>query len=306
MRSLFQIFRSKSPESDFIWALGIFVWMVCIGEWEKFVVYTRFVFYKNVAVCKRFFFLKFRNFSVIPTMFSTRWEAPVNLLLLSIAHLHVISPCIINSIVRSIRSMSQRSKFYRTVVSKCLYTMRNLCCMFYSLYREYELKILRISVKLAYLGIYLTEKHVRQWLTWLRVLLRFSDGNFKNFFISIFIDIVFFIYTRRKNAKSEANIVFLVYALEGLTNKILFWKIFAVFSVLDKTLKRPGHIFENASNISRISSGFLHNFAMKLFEVSIILCKFFQKSPWKFHKISIKMIFKSLYKLFPIFFHNFY
>ncbi len=44
-------------------------------------------------------------------------------------------------------------------VSKFLYTMRNQCGMFYSLYREYELKILRVSVKLAYLGIYFTEKH---------------------------------------------------------------------------------------------------------------------------------------------------
>ncbi len=37
--------------------------------------------------------------------------------------------------------------------------MRNQCRTFYSLYWEYELKILRVSVKLYYLGIYFTEKH---------------------------------------------------------------------------------------------------------------------------------------------------
>ncbi len=43
--------------------------------------------------------------------------------------------------------------------------MRGQCGMFYSLYWEYELKILRISVKLDYLGIYFTEKHARRRLT---------------------------------------------------------------------------------------------------------------------------------------------
>ncbi len=66
------------------------------------------------------------------------------------------------SIVKSMRSISHKSKFYRREVSKFLYTMRNQCGMFYSLYWVYELKILRISVKLAYLGIYYTEKHARR------------------------------------------------------------------------------------------------------------------------------------------------
>ncbi len=39
--------------------------------------------------------------------------------------------------------------------------MRNQCDKFYSLHREYEFKILRVSVKLAYLGIYFTKKHAR-------------------------------------------------------------------------------------------------------------------------------------------------
>ncbi len=76
------------------------------------------------------------------------------------------------SIVKSIRSISQKSKFYWREVSKFLYTMRNKCGMFCSLYWEYELKILCLSVKLAYLGIYFTEKHARLWVTWLTVLLR--------------------------------------------------------------------------------------------------------------------------------------
>ncbi len=41
-----------------------------------------------------------------------------------------------------------------------------------------------------------------------------SDGNIENFFVSIFIDIVFFIFTRCKNAKSEANIVFMEYVVK--------------------------------------------------------------------------------------------
>ncbi len=50
--------------------------------------------------------------------------------------------------------------------------MRNQCGMFYSLYWKYELKILRISVKLAYQGIYFTKTQARQRFTWLTVLLR--------------------------------------------------------------------------------------------------------------------------------------
>ncbi len=46
-----------------------------------------------------------------------------------------------------------------------------------SLYREYELKILRISVELAYLGIYFTEKHAKRRLTWLTVLMRFQHSS---------------------------------------------------------------------------------------------------------------------------------
>ncbi len=37
--------------------------------------------------------------------------------------------------------------------------MPNQCGVFYSLYRDYELKILRVNVKLAYLGIYFIGKH---------------------------------------------------------------------------------------------------------------------------------------------------
>ncbi len=39
--------------------------------------------------------------------------------------------------------------------------MRNQCGIFYSLYQENELKILRVTVNLAYLGFYFTEKHAR-------------------------------------------------------------------------------------------------------------------------------------------------
>ncbi len=62
-------------------------------------------------------------------------------------------------------SISQKSKFYRRAVSKFLYTKRDKCGMFYSLYWEYELKILLVSVKLAYMGKYFTENHARQQLT---------------------------------------------------------------------------------------------------------------------------------------------
>ncbi len=88
----------------------------------------------------------------------------------------------INSIIKSTRSTSQKSKFYKRAVSEFLYTMRNQCGMFYSLYQEYELKILRVSVKLAYLDIYFTEKHARRRLAWLTVLLGLKHSNgFSNF-----------------------------------------------------------------------------------------------------------------------------
>ncbi len=87
-----------------------------------------------------------------------------------------------NSIVKSIRSISQISKFYRRAVSKFLYTKCNQWGMFYSLYWEYELKILLVSVKLAYLGSYFTEKHARRQLTWLTALLRLQHFScFSNF-----------------------------------------------------------------------------------------------------------------------------
>ncbi len=87
-----------------------------------------------------------------------------------------------NSIVKSIRSISQKSKFYKRAVSKFLYTKCNQCGMFYSLYWEYELKVLLISVKLAYLGNYFIEKEARQQLTWLTVLLRLQHFScFSNF-----------------------------------------------------------------------------------------------------------------------------
>ncbi len=71
-----------------------------------------------------------------------------------------------NYIVKSTRCISQKSKFYRRAVSKFLYTMRNqydMVCSF--TLPGYELEILRVSVKLAYLGIHFTEKHVKQRLT---------------------------------------------------------------------------------------------------------------------------------------------
>ncbi len=69
--------------------------------------------------------------------------------------------CGLNSILKSIRSGSQKSKFYRGAVSRFLYIMYNQCGVFYSLYWYYELKILHVSVKLPYRGIYFTEKHAR-------------------------------------------------------------------------------------------------------------------------------------------------
>ncbi len=56
-----------------------------------------------------------------------------------------------NLIVKSM-SISRKTKFYRRAVSKFLYTTRNQCGMFCSLYWVYELKILFVSVKLAYVG----------------------------------------------------------------------------------------------------------------------------------------------------------
>ncbi len=79
-------------------------------------------------------------------------------------------------------TISQKSKFYRRAVSKFLYTMRSQCSMFYSLYWEYELKILHISAKLAYQSIYFTEKHARWRFTWLTILLRLQHFScFSNF-----------------------------------------------------------------------------------------------------------------------------
>ncbi len=65
--------------------------------------------------------------------------------------------CGYNSILKSIRNARQNSKFYRR--AEFLYTMRNQCGMLYSPYGDCELKILRVSVKLAYQGIYFTEEH---------------------------------------------------------------------------------------------------------------------------------------------------
>ncbi len=70
-----------------------------------------------------------------------------------------------NSIIRSINSISQKSKFYRRATSRFLYTRYNQCGIFYLLYRDCELKILCVGVKLAYLGVYFTEKHAKWRLT---------------------------------------------------------------------------------------------------------------------------------------------
>ncbi len=87
-----------------------------------------------------------------------------------------------NSIVKSMRSISKKRKFYRRAVSKFLYAMCNQSGMFYSFYWEYELKILRVSVKMAYLGIYFTENYAKRRLTWFTVLLRLQHFNgFSNF-----------------------------------------------------------------------------------------------------------------------------
>ncbi len=54
--------------------------------------------------------------------------------------------------------------------------------MFYLLYWEYELKIVFVSIKLAYLGNYFTEKHARRQLMWLTVLLKLQHFScFSNF-----------------------------------------------------------------------------------------------------------------------------
>ncbi len=47
-----------------------------------------------------------------------------------------------NSFMKSLKSISQKSEFYRRVVLRFEYTMRNQYGMFgYSLYRDYEWKI---------------------------------------------------------------------------------------------------------------------------------------------------------------------
>ncbi len=85
-------------------------------------------------------------------------------------------------IIKSTRSISQKSKFYKRTVSKFLYTKCNQRSIFYSLYWEYELKILHVTVKLAHLDIYFTEKLARRRLTWLTVLLRLQHFScFSNF-----------------------------------------------------------------------------------------------------------------------------
>ncbi len=87
-----------------------------------------------------------------------------------------------NCIVKSIRSINQKSKFYMRAVPRFLYTKCNQCGVFSSLYWDYELKILHFRVKLAYLGVYFTEKHGRQRLTQLTVLLKLQYINcFSNF-----------------------------------------------------------------------------------------------------------------------------
>ncbi len=92
---------------------------------------------------------------------------------------------------------------------------------------------------------------------------RHSDGNIENFYVSVFIDsflkisiisILCFIY-RHPVKTPKVNIVFMEYVDKGLTNKILFWKLFAEFSGLDRALKRPGHIFKNAPNIPEFFGG---------------------------------------------------
>ncbi len=69
---------------------------------------------------------------------------------------------ILNNFIAPNVNESINMKLYRRAVSKFLYTMCNQCRMFYSLYRQYELKILCISVRLAYLGMHFTEKHARR------------------------------------------------------------------------------------------------------------------------------------------------
>ncbi len=62
----------------------------------------------------------------------------------------------------------------------------------------------------------------------------------------------------------------------------------------------PEQIFNSVPNIFKISSGFLNNFFLKLFEVSIFISSS-EKLPRKFHKVSIKCFFLSLR-----FLHNFF
>ncbi len=87
-----------------------------------------------------------------------------------------------NCIVESIRSISQESKFYRRAVSKFLYTICNQCGIFYSLSQEYELKILRVSVKLPTWVFTLQKNMQGAGLTRLTVLWKLQHFNvFFNF-----------------------------------------------------------------------------------------------------------------------------
>ncbi len=78
---------------------------------------------------------------------------------MSVHHLEELN----GRILKSIRSIiKKKTNFYGRAISKFLCIMHNQFVMFYSLYQEYELKILCVSVKLADLGIYFIEKHA-QW-----------------------------------------------------------------------------------------------------------------------------------------------
>ncbi len=77
-----------------------------------------------------------------------------------------------NSFVKSIRSISQKSQFYRRAVSRFLYTMCNQP-VWHVLFTLLGLGVENITfiVKLAYLGIYFIQKYARRLLIWLTVLL---------------------------------------------------------------------------------------------------------------------------------------